>query len=113
MEKEKDMKAIIDGLRYDTEKALELGAYDHGCYPRSGDFSHWSATLHKSKRTDRYFLAGEGGAMTQFAESCSDGSSCGGSAIIPLDKKEAMAWAERYLTPEIIEEHFGDLIEDA
>ena len=106
------MKKIINGLRYDTEKAVEVGAYQRGCYPNSGDFSDWSATLYKTPRSGRFFLHGEGGAMTRFARH-SDGSSGWGEKLIPLSKEEALEWAEQYLDAEDIEEHFGDSIEEA
>jgi len=107
------MKKIINGTRYDTEKAICIGEYDHGSYPGSGDFSHWSAALYKTPRSGRYFLAGEGGAMTRFAEHCANGTSCGGTRLIPLTADEALEWAERYLSTDEVEEAFGDMIEDA
>lgn len=107
------MRAIINGTRFDTDKAIAIGTHDHGCYPGSGDFSHWSATLYKTPRSGRFFLAGEGGAMTKFAYHCADGTSCGGSRIIPMDKQEALGWAERYLDAAEIEAGFGDMIADA
>ena len=107
------MKKIINGFRYDTSKSIEVGSYDHGSYPGSGDFSHWSATLYKSPRSGRFFLAGEGGAMTQFASHYADGMSGGGDRLIPLSRDEALEWAERYLDESDIEKHFGDMIADA
>ena len=107
------MKKIINGLRYDTKNAIEVGSYDHGCYPGSGDFSHWSATLYKTPRSNRFFLYGEGGAMTRFAERSPYGGSCGGSDLQPLSREDALAWAEQYLDADAIEQHFGDAIQDA
>ena len=107
------MKRIIEGKRFDTDKAIEVGSYDHGCYPGSGDFSHWSATLYKTPRSGRFFLAGEGGGMTKFACHSPYGGSCGGEKLIPMEREEALAWAERYLDADVVEEHFGDEIEDA
>lgn len=107
------MKKVINGLRYDTETAIEVGTYHHGCYPGSGDFSHWSATLYRTPRSGRFFLHGEGGGMTMFAEHCANGGRCGGERIIPMPKDEALDWAERYLDADVIEEHFGDMVEDA
>jgi hypothetical protein len=107
------MKKIINGLRYDTENATEVGSYDHGCYPGSGDFSHWSATLYKTPRSGRFFLHGEGGAMTRFAEHYADGMSGGGERIIPMSREGALEWAEQYLDAEEIEKRFQDSIEDA
>jgi len=37
----------------------------------------------------------------------------GGEGIHPLDREEALEWAERYLPAANVEEHFGDVIEDA
>ena len=107
------MKKIIDGFRYDTDKAIEVGSHDHGSYPGSGDFSHWSATLYKTPRAGKFFLAGEGGGMTRFAEHSPYGGRCGGSKIIPMSKEEALAWAEQHLGDEDIEKHFADDIQDA
>jgi len=107
------MKRILNGVRYDTDKGIEIGSFSHGCYPGSGDFSHWNATLYRTQKSGRYFLAGEGGGMTQFAEHFPDGMRGGGSKLIPLDKGEALAWAERYLDTDAIEEHFGDMVVDA
>lgn len=107
------MKAIINGLRYDTEKAAEVGSHDHGAYPNSGDFSHWSATLYKTPRSGRFFLHGEGGAMTRFAQHSAFGGSCGGEKIIPMSKEEALEWAQQFLDPDEVEEHFADAIQDA
>lgn len=107
------MKKIIDGLRYDTDKAVAVGGHDHGNYPGSGDFSHWSATLYKTPRSGRFFLHGEGGGMTRFATHSPYGGSCGGEKIIPMSREEALAWAEQYLDADEIEEHFGDQVEDA
>lgn len=106
------MKAIINGLRYDTEKATKIGEYSHGAYPQSGDFSHWSAALYVTKRGS-YFLSGEGGAMTQFSESSPYGGSSGGSKLIPLEPEEALYWAEHHLDTETVEQFFGSEIENA
>jgi hypothetical protein len=104
------MKAIINGFRYDTEKAIEVGSYDYG---NAGDFEEWSATLYKTPRAGRYFLAGRGGPMTMY-RSTSDGRNFGwGSAITPMTEEEAFDWAQEYLSPEEIETHFADMIEDA
>ena len=107
------MKKIINGLRYNTENAIEVGSYDYGSYPRSGDFSHWSATLYKTPRSGRFFLHGKGGGMTRFAYHSPYGGSCGGEKLIPLSNKEAFDWAEEYLDPETIEEYFSGVIDDA
>jgi hypothetical protein len=108
-----NMKKIINGIRYNTEKSTEVGSYDHGSYPGSGDFSHWSATLYKTPRSGRFFLYGQGGAMTRFADHSPYGGACGGEKLIPMTDDEAMAWAEKYLDTDAIEDHFADQIQDA
>jgi hypothetical protein len=105
------MKKIIDGKRYDTEKAILIGeATSDNAYP--GDFRYWEANLYRTPKSGRYFLAGNGGAMTRFARSCGDGT-CGGYGLFPMSPAEALEWAERNLDAETIEEHFADSIEDA
>jgi len=107
------MKKIINGLRYNTKNAIEVGSYEHGSYPNSGDFSHWSATLYKTPRSGRFFLHGEGGGMTRFADHSPYGGSCGGERLIPMSKQEALEWAEQYLSDSEIEKYFSDSIKDA
>ena len=104
------MKKIINGLRYDTKTAIEVGSYDNG-FPTT-DFQSWSATLYKTPRSGAFFLAGEGGAMTGFA-SHSGNSSGWGEKLRPMTKEEALEWAEQYLDAEDIEKHFADSIEEA
>lgn len=105
------MKKIISGMRYDTEKAILIGEY-HTPGLGMRDFQYWEAGLYKTPRSGRFFLAGEGHGMTRFANH-SGGSSGWGSDLIPMTNEEALEWAEQYLDPEIIEEHFGDVIGDA
>lgn len=105
------MKRIIEGLRYDTEKAIEVGSYKTSGLGKS-DFRYWEATLYKTPRSGRYFLAGEGHAMTRFA-SHNGNTSTWGEKLIPMSKAEALAWAEQFLSVEEIEEHFSDDIKEA
>ena len=103
------MKAIINGFRYDTDKAIEIGSREHGEIVTNLDY--WEATLYVTKRAHRYFLAGTGGAMTTFASSSGSGGnyqSGHGSRIIEMSQSEALAWAEQYLEPEEIEAGFSE-----
>ena len=105
------MKAIINGKRYDTSKAILVGEASSTGYSRS-DFSFWEAALYRTPKSGAFFLAGEGGAMTQFAHHVANGRTFG-DGIFPMTKADALEWAERYLTQDKIEEHFADTIEDA
>jgi hypothetical protein len=105
------MKKVIDGLRYDTEIAVALGfaSSDEG----RSDSHFWQAALYRTPRSGRYFLAGEGGAMSRFGQSCGRSTWSGGADLIPMSAAEALEWAEQHLTTEEIEAAFGDAIEDA
>ena len=105
------MRKIINGLRYDTDKSTVVGRYTSGGSRR--DFAHWQATLYRTPRSGRYFLCGEGGPMTRFGEVYSDGSRGYGHDLVPMSKEEALAWAEQYLQPELIEAGFAADIQDA
>ena len=100
------MKAIIDGIRFDTDKAIKIGEYDNmGTEVQStSDFGFWEAGLYKTPRSGRFFLAGWGNYMTHYRNN---------QKITPMSPKEALEWAERYLAVESVEEHFGGMIEDA
>jgi len=103
------MKKIINGLRYDTEKAVKIGQADH-LY--QSDFGWWDATLYRTPRSGRFFLAGEGGPMTRFSQRVGDMRGYG-EGLFPMSREEALEWAEQYLEVEEIEKHFGNEVEDA
>ena len=102
------MKKIINGRRYDTDTAKNLG-YDS--YNGSvTDFAYWEETLYQ-KRTGEFFLYGEGGPMSRYAVSCGQNEWSGGAQIIPLEPEKAQAWAEEHLTADEFEEIFGAVSE--
>ncbi len=103
------MKKIINGKVYDTDKATELGYYSNGGSWR--DFQHYEETLYR-KKTGEYFLFGEGGPMTRYAERVELNSWGSGSRIMPLTYQEATAWAEKHLDADEYESIFGDVEED-
>lgn len=103
------MKKIINGKMYDTDKATALGYDTSGGTPR--DFSWWKETLYQ-KRTGEFFLHGEGGPMTRYAESCGQNSWGYGERIMPLNVEAAREWAEVHLDTGTYEEIFGIVGED-
>jgi hypothetical protein len=109
--REKQMKAIINGLRYDTATAVEIGSANAGL--GRGDFRWYDEALYRTPRSGRYFLAGEGGALTRYSQSVPGGGSTSGKRIVTLSPEEALEWAEQNLTAAEIEEAFGDKVEDA
>jgi hypothetical protein len=104
------MKAIINGLRYDTDKATCVGTA--GYSGSRTDFQWWEAGLYRTPRAHRFFVAGRGGPMTMFSHRVQNGSQ-GGDKLIPMGLEEAREWAERHLTTEEVEAAFSDAIQDA
>ena len=104
------MKRIINKKCYDTATATEVAEFDNNCGP--GDFKMLRKTLYLTKKGN-WFMHGEGGAMTEYAESCGNNCRCGGSTILPLTPQEAYEFCERYHATEAITKYFGDLVEDA
>ena len=81
---------VINGKRYDTRTA-ELMTESYNGY-NSRDFNWVHEELYR-KKTGEYFLAGEGGPMTGYAEHV--GSMRGyGEKIIPLSDDQARKWVE-------------------
>jgi len=105
------MRRIINGFRYDTDRAQLVGEGGSSGLSRS-DFRWWQAGLYVTPRARRYFLAGEGGPMTRFGQRVGDMTGYG-EAIIPVTEDEALEWAEQFLTTAEVEATFGDSIEDA
>ena len=104
------MRAIINGKRYDTKTAEQIG--DRSGDGHITDFRYWCESLYKTKR-GAWFVAGEGGPMTRYARSTGQNSWCGSSGIRPLTPDEARTWLEEGEFWDEIETHFADEIEDA
>lgn len=98
------MKKIIKNLLYSTETAKELGSWGNNLGYR--DFGHMTETLYQ-KRTGEFFLHGEGGPMTKYAESAGQNTWTGGERIIPLSVESARKWAEEHLSVDEYEKIFG------
>ncbi len=103
------MKKIINGKVYDTEKAKELGSYAN--YGSWRDFNHFEEKLYK-KKTGEFFLFGEGGPSTRYAERVGTNEWSGGERIMPMTYDEAKAWAEEHLDADEYEEIFGEIVEN-
>lgn len=106
------MKKIVNGKIYDTEKSTLIGE-SSATDAHRGDFRYWEASLYQTPRSKSFFLAGEGGPMTRFAQSCGQNSWEGGSDLIPMTREQALEWAEANLKPAIVEHYFADVLEEA
>lgn len=103
------MKRIIDGKKYDTETAKEIGFWANEY--NKFDFNFVKETLYL-KRTGEFFLLGEGGANSKYARQCGSNSWDSGSEIIPLTFSSAKDWSEENLDIETLEKYFGEVPED-
>ena len=102
------MKKIINGRRYDTDSAKELGS---NSYSNRTDFNFWEETLYR-KSTGEFFLYGEGGPASRYAQAVGQNSWSGGSRIMPMSTHEAKSWAEKNLSGDEYEKIF-DVAEDS
>lgn len=97
------MRKIINHKRYDTDTAEFIGSASWG-EPRG--FTEVEEDLYR-KRTGEFFLHGEGGPMSKYAESRGQNEWSGSSQIIPLSYESAQQWAEKNLSGEEYESIFG------
>lgn len=103
------MKRIVNGKRYDTDKADLVAEASHGT---PGDFSFYEESLYHTRR-GAWFVYGEGGPSSPYSQQVGSGSRGAGSAVVPLEDTEAMRWLEKEGYTSDLEEWFGSQIEDA
>ena len=101
------MKKIINGKRYDTESAQLLAEWDNGY--GTNDFKYCAENLYR-KKTGEYFLYGEGGALTIYAEDRGN-MKCDGESIMPVSAEGARDWVEAHCDGDKYEEIFGEVEE--
>lgn len=97
------MKKIINGRRYDTDTAKLLAGV---CGDVTNNLTNWSETLYR-KSTGEYFLHGEGGPASKYAEPAGSSGWSSGERIMPLSPEEAQAWGEDHLDGDTYEKIFG------
>lgn len=103
------MKKIISGKQYNTETAKEVGSWANAGNWR--DVNHAEETLYL-KKTGEYFLFGEGGPASKYAEPVGSNSWTSGCRIMPMTWEEARSWAEKHLSTDDYEDAFGAVAED-
>lgn len=102
------MKRVIDRKLYDTEQAEAIARYARNT--DRGYFHYFLETLYKTDNGE-YFLHGEGGPKTKYAERFNGGRT-GGAEIKLLTDEQAVNWCEKCsIDGEVVIEEFADLIE--
>ena len=98
--------AIINRRKYNTEASTVVASYNNGI---SG--IRWiKETLYRTKKA--YFIYGEGGAATRYAEPLGNNTTTGGSKITVLSRDQAIAWLEEHRCTDALEAEFGEDIQD-
>lgn len=103
------MKKIINGKLYNTDTARLVGEWSNAGGWQ--DLGHLEETLYQ-KKTGEFFLHGEGGPASKYAEQTGQNSWTGGEKIIPLSYETARQWAEDHLTADQYQAVFGEVAED-
>lgn len=103
------MKKYINGKKYDTETAQAVGSWSNNLSYR--DFGWCRETLYR-KKTGEYFLHGEGGALSRYAEPGNGNMRGPGASIRPLTFDKAREWAEEHLDGDEYEAIFGEIEDD-
>lgn len=98
------MRKVINGRLYDTDKAHRVGEWDNGRFPT--DFDYEQETLYR-KKTGEYFIHGEGGARSVYAQERGSDGWRGGERIMPCSYDRARKWVESNLTADEYEAEFG------
>ena len=101
------MKKIINGRLYSTETAKEIYAWDNGFY---GSFRYFSEALYQ-KKTGEFFIFGQGGAMSKYAQPCGENNWGYGERIIPVSESDARKWMEDHADADTYIEVFGEVEE--
>lgn len=102
------MKKVIYGSLYNTETAKRLLEWDNRRY---GSLDFWSEVLYRTK-SGKYFLHGEGGAMSKYARSCGSNQWSSGEMIIPMTEAAAREWAEDHVSADDFLKVFSASSED-
>lgn len=102
------MKKVIDGSLYNTDTARLIGEWDNRRY---GSLDFCGECLYRTK-SGKYFLHGEGGAMSKYARSCGSNHWSSGEMIIPMTEVAAREWSEDHLSADDLLKAFSASSED-
>ena len=89
------MLKIIDGFRYDTDRAISVGSAEAKCPPNAMHW--WAETLYKTPRAGKYFIAAKWNVLGKVKES-----------VKPITAEIAAAWCELYLEGDDWKKYFPE-----
>ena len=104
------MKAIINGKRYDTEKAELIHEWSNGKY--TNDFNYREKNLYRTK-SGSWFMHHVGGALTDMAKPAGSNSTTGSENLETVTPDEAFRFLCEHGGEDAAEEFFPDKIQEA
>jgi hypothetical protein len=104
------MRAVIGGMRYDTETAGCIAWSSNGHNTQA--VGYYEEGLYRTVR-GAWFLAGRGNARSSYARCYGNDNWGAGQRVTPFTAAEAQAWLEEHGEVEALEEHFGDSLVNA
>lgn len=102
------MKKVINGSLFNTETAKRLLEWDNRRY---GSLDFCSEVLYRTK-SGKFFLHGEGGAMSKYSSSCGSNHWTSGEMIIPMTEAAAREWVEDHFSADDFLNAFSASSED-
>ena len=102
------MKKIIQGKLYNTDTARKLAHWESDL--TYNDLKWSQEDLYRTK-SGAYFIHGQGGAMSRYAQPAVGGGWGSGELIWPIPLDEAQDWAEERLAADEYQDIFGPVDE--
>jgi hypothetical protein len=99
------MRAVINGKRYDTSSAVLIGEAGY-CGPKADLQMVGGWPLQNAASWAILYCRG-GQCNDPMGQRTSNKGRIGGFGIFPMERDEALEWAENYLTPEQVEAGFA------
>ena len=103
------MRQHINGKVYNTDTARKIGTWSNGA--DRTDFSWVEESLYQ-KKTGEFFLHGQGGPNTRYAQQLEASRWTSGETISLISYDSARQWAEDHLTADQYQAVFGEVAED-
>ena len=104
------MKKIINGKLYNTDTARQVGTWSNSA--DCSDLSWVEESLYQ-KKTGEFFLHGQGGPNTRYAQQLESSHWTSGETISLISYESAQKWAEEHLTADQYQAVFGEISEDS